>query len=141
MFDVNVYLRQSYHGIKPKDAKVCGVVEYQTKKGPATYSFTKKAENVTAHRLALLGIVEAMKILKKPCELHISTDDKYIVDMWDQGLPDKRKNIENLYQWTHYRDKRLYGTVQKGRGDLKSGGTYCSQSGKSQCRTPGRNNS
>lgn len=89
MFDVNVYLRQSYHGIKPKDAKVCGVVEYQTKKGPATYSFTKKAENVTAHRLALLGIVEAMKILKKPCELHISTDDKYIVDMWDRGLPDK----------------------------------------------------
>lgn len=89
MFDVSIYLKQSYHGIRPRDAKVCGVVEYQTRKGPATYSFTKKAENITAHRLALLGIVEAMKILKKPCELYISTDDKYIVDMWDQGLPDR----------------------------------------------------
>lgn len=89
MFDVNIYLRQNHHGVRPKDAKICGVVEYQTRKGPATYTFIREVENVTAHRLSLFGITEAIKILGKPCELDISTDDEYTADMWGRGLPEK----------------------------------------------------
>lgn len=89
MFDVNIYLQQSYHGIKPADGKVCGILEYQTQKGAATCSFMLKEEKVTANRLALLGLVKALSFLKKSCELDISTDNNYLVSAWEQGLPKK----------------------------------------------------
>lgn len=89
MFDVNIYLQQSYHGIRPADGRVHGVIEYQTQKGPATCTFMVEEEGVTANRLALIGVVKALSFLNKSCELDISTDNRYIVDMWEQGLPRK----------------------------------------------------
>lgn len=113
MFDVNIYLRQSYHGIRPKDAAVCGVVEYQTAKGPATYSFVKKEEKVTAHRLSLIGIVEAIKALGKSCELDISTDDEYTADIWERGLPEKwEKNGWKKADGTEVRNADLWKEIK-----------------------------
>ncbi len=41
----------------------------------------------TNNRMELQAIIEGLKQLKQPCQVHIVTDSKYALDGWNQWLP------------------------------------------------------
>ena len=52
----------------------------------------------------------------------------------------RRKDSEDIYKWTGNRHKRIYGEIRESGKDAESSRAYRSQSGKSKCTAPKRNN-
>ena len=71
---------------------------------------TRRVEDVTENRLAAIGLMEALKRLRKPCDINILTDNRYIlncinnkwIDMWIKtGFKNgKGEPIKNADVWT-----------------------------------------
>ena len=48
--------------------------------------------DTTNNRMELQAVIEALKILKKPCEIQIYTDSKYVMDGVLKWMPNWKKN-------------------------------------------------
>lgn len=46
-------------------------------------------ENTTNNRMELLGVISALKMLKRPCQVDLYTDSSYIVDAVEKGWAKK----------------------------------------------------
>lgn len=49
------------------------------------------AAQTTNNRMELTGVLEGLKALKRPCEVTLYSDSKYVVDMVEQGWLDRWK--------------------------------------------------
>lgn len=43
------------------------------------------SENTTNNRMELTGVIQALKTLKEPCEVNLTTDSKYVCDSVNKG--------------------------------------------------------
>jgi ribonuclease HI len=66
-------------------------------------------EDTTNNRMELQAVIEALKILKKPCEIQLYTDSKYVMDGVLKWMPNWKNNnwrtsnkkspVKNLELW------------------------------------------
>ena len=62
------------------------VMQYQAKDGKIiSKEFSKGYKITTNNRMELLAVIEALNILKMPCEIELYSDSKYVVDAINQG--------------------------------------------------------
>ena len=110
MFEVNIYLETSMKGPGTRKGWYAAVVEYQTKKhGIETREFISEMEETTYNKSALLGCIEALKILNAKCILKIHTDSVYMTSPFNNGnlkrwkengfLNVKGEPIKNQKEW------------------------------------------
>ena len=83
---VNIYTHTTARGPKKKITGFGYVLECETAKGPATLSHIGHFENETKNRSELRALVEALKQLKRPCELEIYTTP-YMAAVIETWLP------------------------------------------------------
>ena len=61
--------------------------------GTKTKEMSGGEKNTTNNRMELTGAIEALSILKEPCEVTLTSDSKYLVDAISKGWLDSwRKN-------------------------------------------------
>ena len=61
--------------------------------GTKTKEMSGGEKNTTNNRMELTGAIEALSILKEPCEVTLTSDSKYLVDAISRGWLDSwRKN-------------------------------------------------
>lgn len=110
MFEVNIYLETSMKGPGTRMGWYAAVVEYQTKNhGIQTREFFSEMVETTYNKSALLGALEALKILNVECILKIHTDSVYMVSSFHNGnlarwkkngfLNVKGDKIKNQSEW------------------------------------------
>lgn len=107
--EVNIYLMTNCRAPRQKEAWYISLIEYKTKKGPATKQWIRKMENITQHQVELEGLRVALASLKKPCALSIYADSGYLeqafnnrwVDKWrENGWKNAHgKEIANAQKW------------------------------------------
>jgi ribonuclease HI len=65
----------------------------------------------TNNRMELQGVIEGLKLLKEPCEVHLYSDSKYVVQAIQQWLENWKKNnwktankkdVKNRELWEEY---------------------------------------
>ncbi len=84
-FLVKIFLITTHKGVQKSDGWHHGLLEYKTSTGePFTVEVVGKLEGATAHRLALTGLGGALDRLRKPCELEIYTDSRYLESAFRQ---------------------------------------------------------
>ena len=84
--DVNLYIKVSIKGPKRKSGAYQYLLNAETSKGPHEVTELKTVEeDTTAHHLTLLALEEALGRMKKPSELHIYLEDKYVAGAIQQG--------------------------------------------------------
>ncbi len=57
------------------------------KYGEETKEISGYSPHTTNNRMEMTGIIEALRLLKKPCKIRIVTDSKYVVKGMTQWLP------------------------------------------------------
>lgn len=90
---VKIYIGSSLAGPCVKDAWYAAILEYQTKKGPATLGISGGEKETTYYRTILLAIVAALKRLK-PCDVTIYTDCGFIKNMYENGTAEHWQRSE-----------------------------------------------
>ena len=89
------------------------ILMYQTSDNKTvSKEFSKGYKLTTNNRMELLAVIEALNILKKPCEVELYSDSKYVVDAINQGWLDnwQAKNwklntknpVKNIDLWEKY---------------------------------------
>lgn len=110
MFKVNIYLETSMKGPGTRKGWYAAVVEYQTKRDEiVTKEFFSEMVETTYNKSALLGALEALKMLNVECILTIYTDSVYMVSPFSNGnlkrwiangfLNVKGEPIKNQKEW------------------------------------------
>ncbi|MFP4485752.1 MAG: ribonuclease HI [Campylobacterales bacterium] len=65
-------------------------------------------QHTTNNRMELRAVIEALKVLKEPCEVDIYTDSQYVqkaIEQWLEGWVKKSfKNVKNVDLWKEYLD-------------------------------------
>lgn len=79
--EVRIFIETTLAGPCVKDGWYAVMLEYQTKKGPATWWFTGMEEKTTYYRSVLLAAILALRKLK-PCRATIYTRCSYIVGIY-----------------------------------------------------------
>lgn len=73
--------------------------------------FSGGSENTTNNQMELLAVIEGLKALKQPCEVHIVSDSKYVIQAIQEWLPNWKKNnwigsnkkeIKNVELWQEF---------------------------------------
>ena len=54
--------------------------------------FSGGTKNTTNNQMELLAVIEGLKALKQPCEVHIVSDSKYVIQAIQEWLPNWKKN-------------------------------------------------
>lgn len=75
--EARIYLRTSYHGLRKVKGCYCGILEADTSKGEQTLEVTGQTIG-TANQIALLGLIKGIEHMRKPSDLKIFTDNKYL---------------------------------------------------------------
>lgn len=64
--------------------------------------------NATNNQMELLAVIEALKVLKEPCQVHLYSDSSYVtkgINEWIYGWVKKHfKNVKNPEMWQEYLD-------------------------------------
>ncbi|MDD3307118.1 MAG: ribonuclease HI [Acetobacterium sp.] len=60
-----------------------GVLIYPEKN--VTKEYQRAYQNTTNNRMELLAVIEGLKLLKEPCEVHIYSDSAYVVNAYLQN--------------------------------------------------------
>ena len=88
MKHVNIYTDGACRG-NPGRGGWGAILVYGTK----TKEMSGGEKNTTNNRMELTGAIEALSILKEPCEVTLTSDSKYLVDAISRGWLDSwRKN-------------------------------------------------
>ena len=88
MDQVSLYIYTTVNGPGAKSGTYIYLLEYITEKGPATLTKYGTLESVTENQAQLKILREAMKRIKKPCEVEIYTDSVYLqqgAEVWLKG--------------------------------------------------------
>lgn len=64
--------------------------------------FSGGTKNTTNNQMELLAVIEGLKALKQPCEVHIVSDSKYVIQAIQEWLPNWKKN-----NWIGYNKKEI----------------------------------
>lgn len=90
------------------------VLEYMSSSGkPATLTLIKGIKNTTKYRTALFACIEALKRLKKDCNVKVLINSEYInqainsnsyLEWTRTGMNAKRKPVKNLELWKQLED-------------------------------------
>lgn len=115
---VNIYIEVEHKGNPRGQGKAIGVIEYKSSTGKVyTREVTAESDGETKNALALSIITVALKILLKPCEVTLHTDNEYIkncvqqgwLESWQQAgwIKANKKAPANLTLW-----KSLYVCVK-----------------------------
>ena len=68
--------------------------------------YSGAAKHTTNNKMELLGVIEGLKLLKKPCRVEVVSDSSYVVNAINQWLPNwvKKdfKNVKNVELWKEY---------------------------------------
>lgn len=109
MKEVNVYTETSIKSLKPQDGAIGYVLEMKTERGPATLTNVLKIQNATANQSELKALIEALKRLKKQCNLTIFTESSYVAAGYEEGWvvnwirngwkTAKGKEVSNREEW------------------------------------------
>ncbi len=91
--EVKIYIETTLGGPCVKDGWYAALLEYRTKKGPATVWFTGMEEKTTYYRSVLLAIIYALRKLK-PCRAVIYTRCSYILGIYDHGTLEGWSRVE-----------------------------------------------
>ena len=51
--------------------------------------FTQGYKNTTNNRMELMAVIVGLEALKKPCDVEITSDSKYVVDAFNQNWIEK----------------------------------------------------
>lgn len=93
-YEVKVFVQTSLRGPCIKNGSYAAIIECRTSKGPVTRLVKGAEEKTTYYRLALLGMVKALEILKVPCSITIYTDCVYIKNIAERGSPEVWRRSE-----------------------------------------------
>ena len=109
MEQVNIYLATMFHGIRRSEGYHMELLvavgedgEEVEQTARAGNQQTWKEPNTTRNRLAAVGLLQALRRLKRPCELHIYSDNQNIVSAvrngwlrrWQEEGFKRRKNAD-----------------------------------------------
>ncbi|MDE7436695.1 MAG: hypothetical protein K2N01_12875 [Lachnospiraceae bacterium] len=86
MWEVNIYLRTTYHGPRPAEGWYCEVLETTVGEKKKTREHFGHAYG-TANRIALENLLDALGHMKEPAALSIYADSRYLV----QGIGQLRE--------------------------------------------------
>ena len=77
--------------------------------GPHRKELAQGFKHTTNNRMELLGVIEALKALKRPCKVDLYSDSQYVVqaiekkwlENWNEktGKPVIKKNVKNVDLW------------------------------------------
>jgi ribonuclease HI len=109
VFDVNIYIETTIKSANVGSGKYGYVVEFITKdEVPVTRSSIEEELNITANQLNLVACIRALEILKKPCQITIFTNSKYVengINTWmhnwyqNDWINAKGDHIKNMDLW------------------------------------------
>lgn len=92
MEQVNIYLATLFHGVKRSDGYHMELLVAVGEDGEEVEQTARagnrqewKEPDTTRNRLAAVGLLQALRRLKRPCELHIYSDNKHIVSAVRNG--------------------------------------------------------
>ena len=89
------------------------VLMYRTKEDKViSKEFSKGFKLTTNNRMELLAVIDALNLLKKPCEIELYSDSKYVIDAINQGWlkswqeknwkSSTKKPVKNIDLWQKY---------------------------------------
>lgn len=117
---VNIYTYTTIKGPGTKSGTYTYILEYITKKGPATLTMQGELEEVTEHQAHLKMLTEAAGRLKKPCEIVLYTDSAYIqrgIDSWMENwisagwVNARGKPVANMDEWKRVAELLEHHTI------------------------------
>lgn len=107
MCEVKIYIETSIKGPQnPHLGYHAYILEYMTKKGPATVGGVGMEGSTTYNRSTLLAIVQALKRVKSPCEIKIYTFCSFIKGIYER---------EQLEEWRRSEWKKSDGEEVKNK--------------------------
>lgn len=141
MFEVHIYITQSSGNTRKSKRSYGYVLECMLKGEPRTVEGFGKVES-TFHETNLIAINEALARLNQSCEVHIHTEDKFVLNMMEHNLDrwavndfktSKDKPVESEKHWRRFWDLQkkqmiipehgphsyndwILGEIRKGRG-------------------------
>lgn len=105
---VNLYTYTTIRGPGTRSGSYTYLLEYMTEKGPATLTKQGELENVTEYQAHMRILREALERLKKPCEVMVYTDSRYLQRGTEEWLKEwkaagwmnrKGKPVANREEW------------------------------------------
>ena len=89
------------------------ILIYKTKENKTvTKEFSKGYKHTTNNRMELMAVFEALNMLKKPCEIELYSDSKYVIEAINKGWLDdwvknnwktsSKKPVKNIDLWEKY---------------------------------------
>lgn len=79
--------------------------------GKTEKEFSGGSKKTTNNQMELLAVIEGLKALKEPCEVHITSDSKYVIQAIKEWLPNWKKNnwktstnkeVKNIDLWKEF---------------------------------------
>lgn len=108
MDKINIYLYTTVKGPGTKSGSYTYLLEYITEKGPATLTKQGQLEKVTEKQANLRVFIEAMERIKKPCEVTVFSESRYLqqgAENWLEGWKEagwmtaRKKPVANREEW------------------------------------------
>lgn len=108
MDKVNIYIFTTITGPGTKSGSYTYLLEYRTSKGPATLTKQGILEEVTENQAYLQVMNEALDRIRKPCEVTIWTESRYLqkgAECWLKGWQEagwvnaRKKPVANREEW------------------------------------------
>lgn len=108
MDQINLYIYTTVKGPGTKSGCYTYLLEYITEKGPVTLTKQGELEEVTENQANLRVMNKAMERLKKPCEVMVYTENRYIqkgAESWLTGWKEagwmtaRKKPVANREEW------------------------------------------
>lgn len=104
---MNIYMYTTIKGPAAREGSYTYILEYLTGKGPVTLT---KQDSImaTENRAHLLIFIEAVKRIKRPCELEVFTDSEYLrsgavkwLKDWERRrwMTAKYRELANKEEW------------------------------------------
>ena len=132
-FNVCLYVETTLRGPGKRDGSAEWLVEFVSAKGDTvTRQGLFRLENTTETQITLRAIVEALKILKKPCAIRIFTDCTHIINVvsnrwhiwWKKAgwVNAKGRQVKNADLWEEFMQEmeaHVY-TVESGHHSFKN---------------------
>lgn len=89
-FKVNIYIETDTAGVRKQYRGYGAIVEFVLKNGDPETRETYGLEEATGNQIALIALIEALKILTKPCNITVYMENKYVSENICKG---------RIYEW------------------------------------------
>lgn len=121
---IDIYIEQAYSGnFATGQGKFSVVLEVIKNDQPVTREHFKGYKNTTKNRLPILACIEALKYIKKPCEIEIHIDSPYmaasirLLDRWTKEGLDNHKNADLWKKYIELAEQHLISITQEKRNE------------------------